>query len=429
MQTVKFYTLGCKVNQYDTQNIRERLIEAGFKELEDSEPADVCVINTCTVTHKADADSLNIIRKAKRENPKTKTIVTGCFTEFNEDKIKKIEGINLVIRNKDKDKISEYLLRHNENNVFNGMSELNENKGISYFKGHTRAFLKIQDGCNNFCSYCKVPLVRGASRSRAITDVVQEAHTLVKNGYKEIVLCGICLGAYGGDLNPENNLLLVLDELEKISGLIFIRLSSIEYKDITPDLINKMASSQKLCPHLHVPLQSGDDEILKKMNRDYSARDYRNMIFEIRKIIPYMAITTDVLVGFPAESEENFQNTLRLLREIRPLKVHVFPYSQREGTLAAIKFNQGLSSKIINQRVSWVKDIARHCSYEYKKQFLNTAMDVLMERRWKENSDFWLGRTDNYMEVLVKSNLELQNKFVKLILRDVDGDYLLAEFC
>jgi threonylcarbamoyladenosine tRNA methylthiotransferase MtaB len=426
MKTVKFYTLGCKVNQYDTQNLRERFAEAGLRELENGKCADVCVINTCTVTHKADADSLNIIRKAKRQNPKAKIIVIGCLAELDRPRILDTRP-SLIVPHKDKDDILGYLNVQTGPAGKTGPAGL-AHKGISYFKGHVRAFLKIQDGCNNFCSYCKVPLVRGASRSRPLAEIVEEAKTLVKNGYKEIVVCGVCLGAYGGDLGPKINLSCVLKELEKIRDLIFIRLSSIELNDISSELIDRMAHSGKICPHLHIPLQSGDDAILKKMNRKYKAGYFKDRIKTIMRKIPLMAITTDVLVGFPGETEENFQNTLKLIKEILPLKVHIFPYSQREGTQAAIQFDQNVDISAIKERATQLRNLAEVCSRAYKKKFLNKAVDALIERRWKKNSDFWQGHTANYMEVLAKSNLDLKNRLINLRLKKIFKTYALGEY-
>lgn len=435
MKTVKFYTLGCKVNQYDTQNLRERFEEAGFKELEDGRLADVCVVNTCTVTHRSDADSLSIIRKARRINTRARIIVTGCLAEFDKHKIKEA-GANLIVENSKKDKILKSLslrFRMNDLNDINERNEINEpdeNKGISYFKGHTRAFLKIQDGCDNLCSYCKVPLVRGASRSRPLKDIVQEAGRLVAGGYKEIVLCGICLGAYGKNLKTKISLVEVLEALEKKEGLIFIRLSSIELNDISASLLSMFSRSRKLCPHLHIPLQSGDDAILKKMNRRYTADHFQDKIMKIKKKVPGIAITTDVLVGFPTETEENFQNTLKLIRRISPLKVHVFPYSQREGTRACAEFGARIDSGVVNRRIAQIRALAADCSLAYRKSFINKTMDVLIERRWKLDPDFWIGRTPNYMEVLVKSGLDLENRLVRLKLKNrSDPLFLTGDFC
>ncbi|MDP2938044.1 MAG: tRNA (N(6)-L-threonylcarbamoyladenosine(37)-C(2))-methylthiotransferase MtaB, partial [Candidatus Omnitrophota bacterium] len=377
MKTVKFFTLGCKVNQYDTQSIRERFVNAGFKEIDNGRKADTYVINTCTVTSIADRKSRYFIHYAYRQNPKARIIVTGCYTALDSDEIAKIPGVTHIIKNQDKDRILELLNEHNE------LSEQNE-IGISNFSGHTRAFLKIQDGCNNFCSYCKVPRVRGASRSRPLDEIVQEANRLAKNGFKEIVLCGICLGSYGKDLQSQKNLVEVIEALEKIEGLLRIRLSSIEAGDISDELIQKMAQSKKLCQHLHIPMQSGDNEILKKMNRNYCREDYLNLIKKIKNSIPEIAITTDVLVGFPGEREDNFQNTVNLIGEIVPLRAHIFPYSKRLGTPAAI-LKDKINPLIIKERILQLVGISRKCALAYKEQFLNKDRDVLIEERPKED--------------------------------------------
>lgn len=420
MKTVKFYTLGCKVNQYDTQNIREQFIRAGFKELDNHKPADIYIINTCTVTQAADAESFNLIRRAKRENRRAKIIVTGCLTELDEDRIRRIKGVDLIIKNKDKDRIL------NQLSTRNTQYAIRDTKGISYFKGHTRAFLKVQDGCNNFCSYCKVPLVRGSSRSRPPSEILEEANRLARKGFKEIVLTGICLGAYGRDLNPKAALVDIIGELEKIEGLLRIRLSSIEAGDIGDELIDKIGQSQKLCPHLHIPIQSGDDKILRKMKRRYCRNDYHELIKKIKERVPKIAVTTDVLVGFPGESETDFQNTIHLVKEIRPLKVHIFPYSKRGGTFAADYFKDEVNFSVIRQRIWRLMDIARFCSLTYKKQFLNKHRNVLVEMRSKENPDFWQGYTDNYIKVQVKSRQNLKNKLINVKLKEIIRNFVLA---
>ncbi len=424
MQTIKFYTLGCKVNQYETQSMREQFIRAGFKELDNHQSADVYVINTCTVTHKADAGSLNYIRRAKRENPQAKIVVTGCYTELDEDRIREIGGVSLIVKNKDKEKLPGLLLPQDE--ITSQRDNESTNQGISSFKGHTRAFLKIQDGCDNFCSYCKVPLARGKSRSRPLNEIAREADKLVKNGFKEIVLCGICLGAYGKDLDLKINLVNLIEALENIEGLLRIRLSSIETADVSDELIDKITQSQKLCPHLHIPIQSGDNEILKKMNRKYCRDDYLRLIKKIKNCIPKIAITTDVLVGFPGETEENFKNTLNLIQELLPLKTHIFPYSSREGTPAA-NFKPILNAKIIKERIKYLNNIAERCSLEYKNQFLNKALDALIEGQVKDNPNFWGGYTDNYIRVLIKLRPGLKNQLIKVRLKKLVKDCVLAE--
>jgi len=423
-RTIKFYTLGCKVNQYETQSIREQFIRSDFQEIEDGVPADIYLINTCTVTQKADRDSRHLIHLTHRQNPQAKILVTGCYTELDSAEIAKIPGVTQIIKNQDKDRIIELFSQRN-----------NEHIGITNFSGHTRAFLKIQDGCNNFCAYCKVPLVRGVSRSRPLSSIVQEAEKLVKNDFKEIVLCGICLGAYGRDLSPQSDLIQVIEALENIKGLYRIRLSSIEAGDVSDSLIQKIAESNlacrqtgKLCRHLHIPMQSGDDEILKKMHRRYGRSEYINLIAKIKKQIPQIAITTDVLVGFPGEKEENFQNTVNLVREIVPLRAHIFSYSARKGT-PAHRLPERIEPKIIKKRINLLKNITENCAIEYKKQFLNQEMQVLIETRAKGKPEFWEGYSDNYIKVGVASERNLENQLIKVKLKEIGQDYLWANYC
>ena len=403
MKTVKFYTLGCKVNQYETQSIRERFSRAGFSESENGSPADIYLINTCTVTHKADSDSRYYIHKAESQNPRAKIIVTGCLVEKDALSLAKIKGIDYLI------------------------SKRFFSEGISSFSGHTRAFLKIQDGCDNFCSYCKVPLVRGHSRSKKLAQIIKEAKALVKNGFKEIVLCGICLGAFGRDLKPKLKLVNVIKRLEKIAGLFRIRLSSIEAGDVSDELIRHMLNSKKLCRHLHIPIQSGDDQILKRMNRRYSSADYLGLIRKIKKQIPDIAITSDVLVGFPGESEESFNNTLNLVKKIMPLRAHIFPYSPRQGTSAASLV--GISPQIVKKRMQRLRNLAEKLSLQYRKKFLNKKARVLIEGLFKEKAGFWEGHTDNYIKILVSSEENLKNRLVIVRLKRIFKDSILADLC
>lgn len=431
-QTIKFYTFGCKVNQYETQAMREQFAAAGFDELSERGNPRFCIVNTCTVTQKADSGSLSLIRRLRRENPGVALIVTGCLAELDEHKIRSAAADCLIIKNRDKGHILERIFRFRDYPVVFSSTACVEpvpqaGAGISYFKDHTRAFLKIQDGCNNFCSYCKVPLVRGQSRSRALNAVLRDAQSLVKNGIKEIVLCGICLGAYGKDLHPRFSLNDVIKALEEVEGLLRIRLSSIESTDVSDALIEKMAESRKLCPYLHIPVQSGDDTILKKMNRRCTRSAYADLINKIKSRIPNVAITTDVLVGFPGETDDNFRSTAELIKEMAPLKTHIFPYSARKGTFAGDNYKQALSPDVIKERISLLDGIAADCALEYKKRFLGKVREVLIEGRSKDNPGYWQGHTDNYMKVIVKSDLELANKIVNLRLKRLVKDCILAE--
>jgi threonylcarbamoyladenosine tRNA methylthiotransferase MtaB len=421
MKTVKFFTLGCKVNQYETEQIREGLLSAGFKDVGSLQKADNYVINTCTVTSAADRKSRYFINFARRNNPAAKIIVTGCYAQLDAREISRIKGVTRVVRNEDKLSLSRLLgSRGNE-----GRSLC---QGINNFSGHARAFLKIQDGCDNRCSYCKVPLVRGRSRSRSLKDIIREAHKLIENGFQEITLCGICLGSYGRDLKPKIGLLDILRPLEKIIGLMRIRLSSIEAGDVSQGLLRVMAKSKKLCRHLHIPLQSGDDTILKRMNRSYLSSDYLQLIRRIRLLIPEIAITTDVMVGFPGEGEVNFRNTLSLVKKISPAKVHIFPYSQRRGTAAGI-FKDQVGIGEAKGRVRRLTELSQACALNFKKQFLGKEMQVLIEGRDKKEARYWQGHTDNYIKILAGSKKNFKNKFILVRLKKAMQDHVLAYFC
>lgn len=404
MKTVKFFTLGCKVNQYDTQAIREKFLKKGFREPQNQKPADIYLINTCTVTQTADRKSQELIRRSIKVNPKALVIVTGCMVEKDSAQLGKIRGLSLIV------------------------SKSFFAPGISDFSLHTRAFLKIQDGCNNFCSYCKVPLVRGSSRSRPLAEIVSEAKELVNSGFKEIVLTGICLGAYGDDLRPKVSIVGLIKKLEAIDGLLRIRLSSIEAGDITKDLIKAISGSKKLCRHLHIPIQSGDTQILKKMNRKYSRLDYLRLIQRIKKQVCGIAITTDVLVGFPGETENNFLNTLELVKKIKPLRTHIFPYSLRLGTKAALIVDANPDRKTVNRRIDDLKLISQKCANSFKRSFLNKILDVLIEEKSKDYPGFWYGHSDNYLKVLVKSQADLKNKLIRVKIRRILGEDCVGEF-
>ncbi len=412
MPTVRIYTLGCKANQYDTQSIREKLISSGYREVRNDGKTQLCVINTCTVTSNADAKSLNLIRKAVKNNPKAQIIVTGCLAELDRDKILKIDNSIMLVRNSQKDTFLTIIQDKNRRPRIHQQKQMD--KGITGFKGHTRAFLKIQDGCDNYCSYCKVALVRGKPRSKPLSAVLQEANSLVSRGFKEIVLTGICLGKYGNDLRERINLVDAIDGLEGISGLLRIRLSSIEAADVSDALIDKMAKSYKLCPHFHIPIQSGDDTILRKMNRKYTEKYYLELVKKIKRKINKVSLTTDCLVGFPGETKENFNNTLRVINKVEPLRVHVFPYSERKGTFAANNFRDKVSPLVIKERIEKLQRIAKDCTRNFILKFSKVYLPVLFESRSRELKGYWEGYSDNYIKFCIKSNKTLRNKILLL---------------
>ena len=402
MRTTKFYTLGCKVNQYDTQSIRESFLSRGFKEAGNGITADVYVVNTCTVTADADRKSRNIIRHCARSKGKGKVIVTGCLVEKDIEALSRIEGVDFIVSKK----------------FFR--------EGISGFGERARAFIKIQDGCNNRCSYCKVPLVRGNSRSRLMSDIVCEARRVVASGHKEIVLTGICLGAYVNGRGKKDSLIRLIEKLEKISGLVRIRLSSIEAAYVNNDLISKMADSAKLCPHLHIPIQSGDDTVLKMMNRNYTRRAYLNLIDSVKKSVLDIAITTDIMVGFPGEKEANFSNTLDLIKEIGPLRTHIFPFSPREGT-PAYSLGCRPDPLLVKERIKILRTEAEKRAYIFKKNYIGKNMEVLFETASNEDKSLWEGYTRNYIPVFAYSSLNLTNKIAYLTISKVLRDRALAE--
>ncbi len=356
MKTVAFKTLGCKVNQYETQLLREQFMQAGFKET--TACADVYVINTCTVTRKSDSESRRLIRTARRESPDSKIIVTGCYTELDKNEIEKITDNLLVVRNSEKDKILQYLPDFKQS----GAPDT-----ISRFEGRTKAFVKVQDGCDNFCSYCKVPLVRGRSRSRRPEGVILEIKNLISNGYKEIILTGICLGDWGRDFGL--GLSWLLEEIKKgIDGEYRIRLSSIEPWYVTLALLETIAGSNKICRHLHIPMQSGDDEILKKMNRRFEAKEFEALINRLRSFIPGVAFTTDILVGFPTEGEKEFNNTLKLVKAAQPSRAHIFPFSMRKGTKASLLAGDEVPARLVRERIRTLKSVTDKLAIEYKRR-------------------------------------------------------------
>lgn len=403
MKRIRFFTLGCKANQYDTQSIRERFLSKGFKDDDSNLSPDYFLINTCTVTSGADQKSRNIIRRCIQSNPKAVVIVTGCLVEKDWDLLASIPGISLVIKK----------------NFFP--------EGISDFSQHTRAFLKIQDGCDNFCTYCKVALVRGKKRSKDIKQVLEEAKKLVACGFHEIVLTGICLGEYGKDLYPKKDLVDAIDVLLKLEGLTRLRLSSIEAGDVSVKLIKCLASSKKFCRHLHIPIQSGDDGILKRMNRKYTSQKYQNLISRIKHSIPGVSITTDCLVGFPGETEANYNNTVNLVKKILPLKVHIFPYSRRLGTKAA-NFTGMVDVKTIKSRCAKLEKVSKECQYKFMREFIGKKILVLIEGISKSEVGYLEGLTDNYFKVRVPFKPELKNKIVQVELKRIDEDSFIGEY-
>lgn len=417
----KIITLGCKVNQYESEMMREKLLSNNYIETFDND-ADIIIINTCSVTNMSDLKSRKLIRYNQRENESAITVVCGCSAQYKQEELEDL-NIDILIGNNDKTKIVELIENFKKTNkkYINFISSRKlefEDMKITNFE-HTRAYIKIEDGCNNFCSYCIIPFVRGNVRSKDMDKVIDEANTLVNNGYKEIVLTGIDTGSYGADKGYDLTDLLV--ELSKIENLKRIRLSSIDIYDLSDKFINFLKENDKLCDHLHISLQSGSDDILKLMNRKYSKNEYLNTINKIRKVRPNINITTDVIVGFPSETNDNFLECIKFCKEVNFSKIHVFPYSKRNGTKASILPNQ-IDSKTKKERSKKLIEISDELELNYYNRFLNKKLDVLIE---EVNNNVSIGHTSNYIKVFINKKLkrnEIYNiKIIKIEKEKVYG--------
>ena len=423
----KFYilTLGCKVNVYESSAMREILLEHGYIEVDKDENCDVCIINTCSVTHVSDAKSRQMIRKMIKQNPNCIIAVVGCYSQMFKDIVKDIEGVNIVIGTKYRNKIYELIEEYKEKKIqiikvddYDPKQKF-ENMNVTPFLEMTRAYLKIQDGCNNFCTYCIIPYARGPQRSRDKFDIFNEVNDLLNKGYKEIVLTGIHTGSYGFE-NKEYRLSdLISDLINKFDNLYRIRISSIEIVEIDNKLIDLISNSKVVVDHLHIPLQAGSDEILKLMNRRYNIEYFKNVINKIREKVPNIAITTDVIVGFPYETDELFNKTIENIKEINFAQLHVFPYSPRKGTKAASMSNQ-IDPKIKKERVQILMNLSRKLNGAYIEKYLNKEIDILFETI--DNDGYLYGHSTNYIKVRAKGNKELINQIKKVkIISFLDG--------
>lgn len=431
----KFFikTLGCKVNQYESQAMRELLVRSGFRECLAKDIADIYVLNTCTVTNQADRESRYWLSLFHRTNPKAKIVVTGCYVEHDSDKLSFLPGISHILKNSEKNRIGEILSSETTKYSRLSIAPLK----ITDFKDRTKAFVKIQDGCENFCSYCKVPLVRGPLKSKALRDILEEVTILVEKGFREIVLTGICLGAWGKDLESYSianalglkglTLVDVLEEIVRIKGDFRIRLSSIEPRYLTDELIDFVSREKRICKHFHIPLQSGDDEILKKMDRPYTTKDYRTLLDKVKDKVKGAAITTDILIGFPGEAEANFKNTLQFIKEVQPMRTHIFTFSKRPGTVAH-DMEGGVGRDVLKRRYYELEVAALESSYLYRSRFLGESLDILVESKRDRRSGLLTGYSDNYIKVLFEGPDTLMNKIVSVKIEDLNLSYTLAAY-
>ena len=420
-------TLGCKVNQCESAALAEGLQQKDYFLVPFNCFADVYIVNTCTVTDSSDYQARQLIRRAHRANPQAKIIVTGCYAQIAAADIAALKGVTLVVGNDQKNTIPELLQSGGTETCRILASDIFQQKEfhsmpLSGFIGRTRAFLKIQDGCDSFCSYCIVPFARGKSRSMREQEVLSAVANFSGQGYREIVLTGIHLGAYGHDLNPPANLANMVQRIIDQAGNTRIRLSSIEPREITDDLLHLFNKKDIICPHLHIPLQSGNDKILKLMKRDYDTAFYRKLIKKITAAVDDVAIGVDVMVGFPSEGEEEFNSTLGLLQDLPVAYLHVFPYSERPNT-SAQKIQSKVTESVKKQRAAILRSLGAKKREEFTLRFLGKELQVLVEKIKDKKTGLMKGFSQNYLPVLIdKSDSSALNKVVIVQTQDIcDG--------
>lgn len=429
MKTVAFHTLGCKVNTYESEAMLKLFLNKEYQEVDFKEQADVYVINTCTVTNTGDSKSRQMIRKAHRNNPLAIICVVGCYSQVASEEIMSIEGVSIVLgtqfRSEIVDLVEEYKIHQQQIvKIADVMRSARfEDLDIDEFTKNTRAFLKIQDGCNNFCTYCIIPYARGKMRSRDKESVLNQAQSLVDHGFSEIVLTGIHTAGYGADFENYSFYDLLVDLTTKIKGLKRLRISSIEMSQVSEDIINLIADSKIIVDHLHIPIQSGNDNTLKRMNRHYTTKEFEKKYFELKKKLPSLSVTTDVIVGFPGETEEDFESTYQWIKKLHFNQLHVFPYSQRKGTPAA-RMKDQVDEKIKKQRVKALLELSHSLMKDYALNQMNKTLEVLIEEK---EGEYMIGHASNYLKVKVKLPMSSVGHIYKVFIRDVEDVILIGE--
>lgn len=426
---VAFSTLGCRVNQYESEAMAEKFIKEGYEVVSYDSFADVYIINTCTVTNMGDKKSRQMISRARRQNQDAVIAVVGCYSQIAPNEVSNIEGVDIVLGTRNKGEIVYWVNRVQEekeqvvevydvlrNNMF-------EDLNIEEYQNKTRAFLKIQDGCNRFCSYCLIPFARGGVCSKAPDKVLKEVRELSKNGFKEIILSGIHTASYGVDLEQKVSLVDLIEQIHDIEGIERIRIGSIDPTFFTSETIERIAKLKKMCPHYHLSLQSGCDETLKRMNRHYNTKEYKEVVEALRKEIEDISITTDIIVGFPGESEEEFIETYKFLKEIKLSKMHIFKFSPRKGTKAASMNNQ-ISSEIKEQRSRILIELNNELEKEFMDKFNGRMLEVLYEQKLHGFQDKFEGYTTNYIKVVSQGNEDVEGKILKTMLLNSNKDYI-----
>ena len=419
------------MNQYETEAMEELFEKSGYEIVDKEEVADIYVINTCTVTNFGDRKSRQFMRRAKKLNPNSTIAVVGCYSQISPEEVEKIEGVDVIIGTSQREKIVDLCEKaKSKGEKINIVEDISKHKdfdnlNIVDIKEKTRANIKIQDGCNQFCSYCIIPYARGPIRSRDLSNTIEECIRLRDAGFKEIVLTGIHIASYGKDMG-DLGLIDIIEEISKVEGIERIRLSSIEPTLIDEDFMKRAIKTEKLCDHFHLSLQSGSDAILKRMNRKYSTEEYRNIVNTIRKYMPNAGITTDIIVGFPGETDREFEETYNFVKEINFSKIHVFKYSPREGTVASKMDNQ-IHGEIKQNRSERLIALGEELTNKFNKGFLKEEFMVLYEEESKENPDFMEGYTTNYIRVKSRADKNTQGQILNTRLIEIEEEYLLGK--
>lgn len=426
MKKAAFYTLGCKVNRYETEAMSELFLKSGYEICDFDSYADIYVINTCTVTSMSDRKSRQIIRCAKKTNPDAIVAVTGCYAQTAPEDVKKIDGVNIVVGTKDRKNIVTLVEQAQSDSCINAVSDIMhthsfEELSVETYHGRTRAYIKIQEGCSQFCSYCIIPYARGPIRSRPFNEVIDEIKRLAAGGFSEIILTGIHVASYGLDLANGESLPALINAADKTEGIKRIRLSSIEPMTLNGDFIKKIKPCEKLCHHFHISLQSGCDKTLSRMNRKYTCKQFEEITDGLRKNYPDAAITTDVMVGFPGETDEEFAETVEFVKRISFADAHIFQYSPRKGTPAASFPNQ-VPPETKEKRSKTIAEITSESSLKFKQRFIDSTAEVLFEHRCHDKRGYYEGKTGNYLTVTAASGEDISGKFAKVKLQKITKD-------
>jgi threonylcarbamoyladenosine tRNA methylthiotransferase MtaB len=418
-------TLGCKVNQYESDAIAQRLKEMGYVPAGAENPADLCIINTCTVTHKASMQSRQAVRQFIRSNPQAQIIVTGCYAQTEPDELKKIDGVHHIVGHGDKQNIPDIVLSQEKGFPSPSLTWRNilhehhfKQFPVTVFGNRTRPFLKIQDGCDTFCTYCIVPYARGRSRSMPLEKILENIRSLKQAGFHEVVLTGVHLGVYGLDLSPQTSLTDLLEHVCESNVMDRVRLSSIEPHELTQKIIELIAKTEIFCDHFHIPLQSGDDRILERMHRPYTSSFFIDLILNIKDQVPDAAIGVDILIGFPGETEKAFENTYSLIEKLPVTYLHVFPFSPRPGT-PAFKYPQKMPQKTIKARCEKMRRLGNEKKYAFYEKFMGKRVEVLIESKRDKVTGLLKGITSNYIPVYIVDKIDLFNTLVQVKIEKV----------